>query len=718
MRRARQVAVRKLLWAVCHVAKKNKEKPKKRGQNCMRNLWKKMQRIIVCTLMFAMMVTLGVSAAESTASADDGYFTKTYGSGNDQKVVRFTKATIKDGTTCNLHIYKYRYSAVDSGIDGTALPDATIPDGATLMQNVSFKYYKVADLVTEPANGDEEAKGSVSLQYKWCSDVIAAKIKKELGLPAQNTYTSDQLNKSLLDADKTNVETAFRDVASIATGADGHAWAKDIPMGLYLVVEYSPTDTVAVKAAPFFVSLPMTNVRALTLDSEADESPAGSLWQYDVYTYPKNVEAVPDIEKNIVNDKTNREEKYSTASVGDTVEFVIRASIPDNIDTMSAFTVVDTMSAGLTFAGAENIKIEGVTLTEGTTPTFDLDEANGVLTWKFIEREIVKDEDNYDKVKITKHCLKGQGGKELVIRYKAILNDDCVVGSTGNPNGVKLQYNHNNRLDKLEEDTDLPHEPLSRVYTFGIEVTKVDDHSNGLDGVEFELYDQDQNKIKLKQLSANTAVNAGLSEATNQYCIDSESGAEGVPIVTDKNGKAYIWGLEPGVYYLKETKTKDERYTLLKELIKVTITEDPNLEALTPDETKQGGIYAGETGTYLTSASGTYYKLVAGEYKAIDLSKELSNYNFGTHKIYTKNADGSYEEVKNLLYAKVRAEADDEEGFSSNGTNIALTVINNQKFNAPQSGGMGTWMFTLCGAVIIVAASGLILIRRKRSMAR
>lgn len=725
MRRARQVAVKMLLWAVCHVAKSNKEKRKKRGTNSMKNLWKKAQKIFMCTLMLAMIFNIGVSAA------GEGYLTATYEENGTKEVVRFTEGTIKEGEsapTCSLHIYKYSYNTVNTGSAGTALP-STPPAGAKELKDINFKYHKVANLVTDKSNG------TTSLKYQWCTDAISSKIKKELNLEEKDSYTSNYLNEKLLAAESKSVEKAFRDVQSVITGENGSAVRTGIEQGLYLVVEYSPTDKIAVKTTPFFVSLPMTNVVAVTLD-DGTEKPAGSLWQYDVYTYPKNVEEVPDIEKNVQNDTTNREEKYTSASVGDLVEFVLRMPIPQNIDNMSAFTVVDTMSQGLTFAGKEYIAMEivgenGEKIKLSEEPELELEPVldeeewksyigEKTLTWRFIERTIKEDEDGYKYAKIEKNYLEKLGGKELVIRYKAILNENCVVAGTGNPNSVELKYNHNNRLDQLETDPKVPHEPKSRVYTFGIEVTKVDGGDNGLGGVEFELYkDNDKGekeKIILKKQKYRTDIpeeNQNLSTAENQYCIDQSATPEDAPITTDKEGKAYIWGLKPGTYYLKETKTKDDKYILLKELIPVTIEEDPNLQPLTTEETT-GGKYAGEKGTYLANANGTYYKLLAGNYKKLEVDNK-KNYNFGSHKIY-ENADGTGSLEGELLYAKVQAKANEEEGFSCDNGSVRLKVVNNEKFAVPQTGGIGTWMFTICGAVIVVAAIGLILIRRKKSM--
>lgn len=70
--------------------------------------------------------------------------------------------------------------------------------------------------------------------------------------------------------------------------------------------------------------------------------------------------------------------------------------------------------------------------------------------------------------------------------------------------------------------------------------------------------------------------------------------------------------------------------------------------------------------------------------------------------------------MSGLQYAYV--EVDTEGGFTTDDGDVQLTVVNNTDFNLPQTGGIGTWMFTICGAVIVVAAIGLILIRRKKSM--
>lgn len=660
----------------------------------MKNLWKKTQKLIICTLVFAMMFTMSAAAAEtvesnSASERTDGSAVSTTIEG---KTVRYTKGTIDTSVGASLTLYKYSNKTVGTDKTGKGVPTTDLPAGVKPLTGVTFKYYKVAEIATGAMTADNI---NVSLKYKWVADnrVSSALSDATLELVQGKEYSSDELQSAL---DRANakidkgiyvgsrmIEKAVNAVVGnnntlTTAGAEGSATAGGIAQGLYLIVEYSAPATVTEKTAPFLVSLPMTNI------AEIDGNPEGSVWQYDVYVYPKNVEEVPEIEKNIeVGDK---EEKYIAADIGEEVTFILRATIPDHINSMSTFTVEDTMESGLSFVEnsaeltVDGQKLENVELDDTTSP--------GILKWVLIKSAR---DNTTGETTVSENKLTGKGGKILEIRYRAVLNKDCIIGRWGNANGVELLYNHNNSVVSID-DSNVPYATKSRVYTFGIDITKTDNEGNRLSDVEFKLYRDEKLENEIK-----------VTKDDNGYYV-ADNGAD---TIKTADGTVRIYGLKEGTYYLKETKTNAD-CILLKEPIKVTIKAEPSYELSGPN---------GETGSY-TKPEETYYQLNdAGEYVPVEPDAH-TNQSFATGKYYTlvSKDDGTSEYVQaNLEYPQLKAVS--EEGYTG-GDTIAITVVNNKQFAVPTTGGMGTWAFTVCGAVIIVAALGLILIRKKRSMAR
>lgn len=123
--------------------------------------------------------------------------------------------------------------------------------------------------------------------------------------------------------------------------------------------------------------------------------------------------------------------------------------------------------------------------------------------------------------------------------------------------------------------------------------------------------------------------------------------------VTDKNGVARFEGLGAGDYWIKETKAPDG-YTLLKNPIKL------HVDVKLPDKIESGE----ETATY------------------------------------TFTVDGNGASIK-----------------EQNGTEGSVTIdIKDAKgFTLPKTGGMGTYLFTIGGVAVMLAAAGVFFVSRRKS---
>ncbi len=179
----------------------------------------------------------------------------------------------------------------------------------------------------------------------------------------------------------------------------------------------------------------------------------------------------PAIEKKIDGDNdsdgtTADLVDYNTATVGETVPYVIISKVPDMAGyTSYTYKVTDTFSAGLTFNDDVTVTIGEKTLLEETDYTVNSDE-NGTVTIEFIDFE------NYTK------------DQAITIKYSATVNANAVIGVEGNPNTVKLEYSNNPQDSTSKEET-----PEDVVYTYlaDLIINKTDENDEPLEGAVFEV---------------------------------------------------------------------------------------------------------------------------------------------------------------------------------------------------------------------------------------
>lgn len=285
-------------------------------------------------------------------------------------------------------------------------------------------------------------------------------------------------------------------------------------------------------SVPFFVSLPFID--------EAGNSVT------DIYAYPKNSTGTATIEKKIVENGIAK--TTTNANIGDTINYKVTYSIPVGENGLESLVVTDTMSKGLTFEdNAENIKVlngNGEVDKNMYTVTPSKDDSTKVTTIT-----ITFDSENYCKK------LASNTTQNFTITYTATLNDQAVLGQSGNTNAVSVTYKNTGDVARKTEPTGTP-----KVFTYGIDLLKKGEGVDKLVGVKFKLTDGNDNAVKVEKKGENTF-----------YTPDGSSNE----VETDAAGKIYIRGLKPGTYKLKETKT-NKGYVLLKNPVVIVITEDSN----------------------------------------------------------------------------------------------------------------------------------------------
>ena len=269
-------------------------------------------------------------------------------------------------------------------------------------------------------------------------------------------------------------------------------------------------------------------------------------------------EAVPTLEKKLkeTNDTTGEVSDWQDGAdydVTDEIPFKLTGTLSSKYDHYKTYyyEFEDTMDDGLTFIpgsvkvyvdngdGAEPVDVTASFVTTNT------DDQNFTVVCEDLKKIENADIDFESKI---------------VVEYSAKLNSDCVLAPEGNENKAMLKYNNNPYYDGTGEDgsdentSETPWDQVV-VFTYKLDVTKVDSEMNELTGASFALY----KKVK-------------IDGAVQEVQIAEIDGTDTSKFVFER--------LDAGDYIIKETATPDG-YNPIAD-IAFTITADYDTEANTP----------------------------------------------------------------------------------------------------------------------------------------
>ena len=288
-------------------------------------------------------------------------------------------------------------------------------------------------------------------------------------------------------------------------------------------------------SAPFLVSLPFTGKDGNQL--------------YDLKVYPKNATGQETIDKKIVED--GKEVTETQANIGDKINYKVTYSVPVSEYGLTKLVVTDTMGKGLTFDNIVEIKNGDKVVDNANNQNYE------------VSAPVVSGKDTTITITFTEaylNLLEKSSTQSFTITYGATVNNDAVLGQTGNKNEVYVTYQ--NKGD-TEHNTD---HKETKVFTYGIDLLKTGENNAKLSNVEFTL---------TKGTDAVSAVPVNVKEVTDSnqktfYVTDNNANSNTVK--TNAEGKVYIRGLEAGTYFLTETKT-NAGYVLLKNPVKIVIEQ-------------------------------------------------------------------------------------------------------------------------------------------------
>lgn len=316
----------------------------------------------------------------------------------------------------------------------------------------------------------------------------------------------------------------------------------------------------------------------------------------------------PTFEKKVkdVNDSTGDKSDWQDSAdydVNDEVPFQLTATLPTNDTDFAAYKTYklvfhDQQSAGLTFNeksvvvkyGDKTLGADSYTVTENPEDkdTFDITIADA---------KAVKDAEG--------SAITVAAGGKFTVEYTSTLNENAVIGSTGNPNEASLEFSNNPNVGGEGETGKTPTDKVI-VFTYQLDINKT---FNGGTPAENDLP-----KFKLYKFDS----------ATNDYTIDRGE----VTITKTEDGKytASFKRVDDGKYKLVETKTPAGFNTAADTLFEITADHDvesdnPQLTVLkintTASNTTTGTVTAdvvNQKGSNLpsTGGMGTVLLYVAG----------------------------------------------------------------------------------------------------------
>lgn len=196
-------------------------------------------------------------------------------------------------------------------------------------------------------------------------------------------------------------------------------------------------------------------------------------------------ESTPTLEKKIKekNDSTGKETDWQDGAdydLGDVIPFKLTGTVSSRIANYTTYYYAfhDKMSAGLTFNDTSvEVTIDGTKIDKSKYSVKTEGLTDGCTF------EVVFDDLKKAGVALT-------GNSKVVVEYKATLNEKAVLGSVGNPNDAKLEYNNNPYYEgngKPENPGETPWDGVI-VFTYKLVANKVDQNGASVNGAGFTLY--------------------------------------------------------------------------------------------------------------------------------------------------------------------------------------------------------------------------------------
>lgn len=371
--------------------------------------------------------------------------------------------------------------------------------------------------------------------------------------------------------------------------------------------------------------------------------------------------------------------KVNDAPIGGIVEYSIPVTLPQNFADYKEYYLEfsDTLTKGLTF-NEDSVKVMAGNV---DVTKYFYKEATEITEGKFVGGTAItvsisdlKGLNKYDDIVIN-------ASTKIELTYSATLNVDAVIGIEGNPNYVKII--HSNDPNHSGDGTTTPPEnpdkpkpvhptgetPDKEVVTYVTELTikKTDEAGKFLPGVEFTL----------------------TGEGVNIVLVTEETFTEAA------DGK--YWKLKDGTYTTTAPTVADDETdnTADYDDVNKKYEKTTSVVAKGKDQTETDVV-----GKVQEDGTVTFRGLGAGKYTLTE-TKTLPGFNT-IEPI----------EFEIIFTGREFTSSNDVIEIAANNT-LETHIVNKSGSLLPSTGGIGTTIFYIVGAVLVIGA-GIILVTKKR----
>ena len=353
--------------------------------------------------------------------------------------------------------------------------------------------------------------------------------------------------------------------------------------------------------------------------------------------------------------------------IGDSIPYKLEGTLPGRFaeyKTYKVYTLTDTLSAGLTPPSAEDVK---VTLNEEYDP--DDDDVIDLVEAEIFEVTVsgqvitVKLKSGVD-LRTADYNGAEEGGQfvatdKIIVTYNATLNESAKIGSEGNPNTVKLDFTNNPNGEQDGKYGTTPEDKVI-VFTYTIKALKVEPDGDAISQQAYEALtdtekaDYVQVGDKWQKTKALNGAGFTLYKKINGTYVQVGEEITGVNTFEFK-------GQDAGYYKLVETTVptgfnKADDVEIVVEAEYDTDAADPKLKSLTVTPATAG---------------------------------------FTVTTTPVSNEDPNHITTDGIISGK---------------------ILNQKGSTLPSTGGIGTTIFYVLGAILVVGA-GVVLVTRRRMSA-